>query len=50
MTLLLQLVAVWSVLSVLVAVGCSLLFRGAATGAERSARPVEAKTSRHLAA
>ena len=32
MTLLLQLAAVWTVLSLLVAVGCSLLFQGADVG------------------
>lgn len=37
MTLVLQLVAVWSLLSVLVAVGCSLLFRGADVYAARAA-------------
>jgi hypothetical protein len=51
MTLLLQLVALWSVLSVLVAVGCSLLFRGAEAYAQKAARrPVEPETPAHLAA
>ena len=43
MTLVLQLVALWSLLSVLVAVGCSLLFKGADVYAARAAhRPLDA--------
>jgi hypothetical protein len=40
MTLLLQLAAVWAVLSLFAAVGCSLLFRGAAACAAQPARRV----------
>lgn len=38
MTLLLQLAAVWAVLSLFAAVGCSLLFRGATACAAQPAR------------
>ena len=41
MTLLLQLVAVWSLLSLVVAVGCSLLFQGADAYAARAGQLVE---------
>ena len=37
MTLVLQLVAVWSLLSLVVAVGCALLFKGADVYAARAA-------------
>ncbi len=51
MTLLLQLAALWSVLSLLAAVGCSLLFQGADAYAEKAARrPAEPETPAHLAA
>lgn len=51
MTVLLQLAALWSVLSVFVAVGCSLLFQGADAYAEKAARrPVEPEDPAHVAA
>ena len=51
MTLLLQLAALWSVLSLFVAVGCSLLFQGADAYAAKAARHrVEPEKSAHLAA
>lgn len=40
MTLLLQLAVVWAVLSLVAAVGCSLLFQGAAAYAAQSTRRV----------
>ncbi len=51
MTLLLQLAALWSVLSLFVAVGCSVLFQGAEAYAAKAARrPAEPETPPHLAA
>jgi hypothetical protein len=51
MTLLLQLAALWSVLSLFVAVGCSLLFQGADAYAAKAARTsAEPETPARVAA